>query len=99
MSAAARRARRAARLPAELAEQADLVVGPLAGPADRAVGGREQAVVDLVALVDQRQVDDLHRLPVEAEVEVVVLLARLQGLAGLHVVAAAEGGALRGEVV
>src|SRR5206468_1852168 len=49
----ARRSRATGRLEFYLSEQSDLVIRPLGDAADRAVAGREQAILHLVALVDQ----------------------------------------------
>src|SRR4051812_41056255 len=50
----------------KLSKQSDLIVGAVVGAADRSVGRRDGAVVRPVVLVDEREINLVDRLVVEA---------------------------------
>src|SRR6478736_8290166 len=62
------------RRPLELehAPQSDLVEGPVRGPADRAVRSADRAVLRLVVLIDQGEIDVLECLVLNTSIEVFV---------------------------
>ena len=82
----------------EHAEQANLVISAVGRTADRAVRGGDRAVLRLVVLVHQRDIDVLERFVLDARVHVFVLEGGREILARLHPVVAAEHADLRDHV-
>src|SRR3954470_11788087 len=82
---------------AELSEQAEFVIGALVAAADRegevgrvGVARREEAVLHSVALVEQGEVDDLHRAVGDAEVEIIFVDPREEVAGRADMIVAAE---------
>ncbi len=79
----------------ELTEQADLVVVAVIVAADVAIRGVEEAVVRLLVLVDERDVDRRNRLIVDADVEIIVLQSSRRALTELRSASPSRSGRRR----
>src|ERR1043165_8594240 len=78
-------------LEGDLRPDADFLVLAFDQAADRAVAGADRAAaVDLLVLVDEREIDVLARMRCDADVEVLVLEIGAEVFAGLRGIAARE---------
>src|SRR5947209_1197964 len=81
----------------ELAKEADLVIRPTVGAADRSVRCRDEPVVRAVTLVNDGEVERVYGFVIHSDVEIMVLQRRIYVAAGPYPVISAEDPHLRRE--